>query len=340
MLFLTTVQTDFSKVEEFVQKYLKADYFLQNPYLWIALFVGLFISCFLLHQLYVRQNVANSIVDSRKKALDAAKTKDQRFADEIGAIAHKTLVYKFDRMILTSGIKNKFKFINAETYLIGMVLGFIGGGVIGTIFGGPFLGIFMGAAVFTVMILFLTIAANKTYSRIEDQISVFVSVLCNHAKGSSDIAMIMKRTLPNLSEPLYSIVRTFITNADFYGSTDIAFDIMKESVDNKRLKIIITNLKSCSHYEANYEDVLQQMVSQITAELSSREERKTILLNGKITVASLTVMTAVILVLIAKMLEIPISQIMFETIVGKVLCTIMGLLYLYILTQLFQTDRT
>lgn len=327
------------KLELFANKYFKPDYFFQHPALWVALFVAVFIALFVLHQLYVRQNVVNSIVDARKSALSKAKTKDQEFADEFGAVMHKTLIYKFDRLILTSGIKRHFKFINAESYFITIVMTFIIGLVAGTIFGNVLLGIFIGTVLVTFLYIFLIAKANRTYTAIEDQTSVFVSLLCNHAKGSSDIVKVMRRTLPNLSDPLYTHVKNFLVNADLYGSTDVAFDIMKESIDNKRLKIIITNLKTCSHYEANYEDVLQQMVSQITAELSSREERKTILLNGKVTVAALTVITAVILFLIAKMLDIPIKMIMFETFIGQVLSLLMGLLYLYVIVQLFAADK-
>ena len=220
--------------------------------------------------------------------------------------------------------------------IIGFIRELLGAG---TIFGNVLLGIFIGTALVTFLYIFLIAKANRTYTAIENQTSVFVSLLCNHAKGSSDIVKVMRRTLPNLSDPLYTHVKNFLVNADLYGSTDVAFDIMKESIDNKRLKIIITNLKTCSHYEANYEDVLQQMVSQITAELSSREERKTILLNGKVTVAALTVITAVILFLIAKMLDIPIKMIMFETFIGQVLSLLMGLLYLHVIVQLFAADK-
>ena len=56
------------------------------------------------------------------------------------------------------------------------------------------------------------------------------------------------------------------------------FDYMKESVDNRQLQTIIVNLKNCMHYQANYEEVLAQMMSQVAAGLSAREDRKNILM--------------------------------------------------------------
>lgn len=327
------------KLELFIEKYFNPDYFFQNPILWAGLFVAVFVSAFMLHQLYIRQNVVNSIVESRKKALREAKTKDQQFEDEFGALKHKTLVYKLDRLILVSGIKSKLKFINAETYLIFATILSVGAGILGTLFIDVFFGLFLMACVIVTLHIFISSQANRTYTKIEDQTSIFVSILCNHSKGSNDIVLIMKRILPELSNPMYTLVRDFITNADTYGSTDVAFDIMKESIDNRQLQVIITNLKTCSHYEANYEVVLQQMLGQITAELSFREERRLVLFNGKVTVAALTVVASVILLLIAKMLEIPIYNIMFQTMFGEVLSLMMGIIYLYVLSQLFAADR-
>lgn len=327
------------KTNNFIKSYFKPDYFFQHPALWIALFIAIFIACFAIHQMYVRQNVVNAILDSRRRALNAVKTKDQLFEDQFGAIKHKTVIYKLDRTILTSGIKTKFKFINAETYLFATVISVIVAVFVGLIISDIFLSIFLGAATAVAYHVALSSLSNRNYTKIEDQTSIFVSLLCNNSKESSDITLVMKRTLPNLSNPMYGLVKDFISNADTYGSTDVAFDIMKESIDNKQLKVIITNLKTCSHYEANYEDVLSQMVGQITAELSYREERKAVLLNGKITVASLSAIASLILVLIAKMLEIPITSIMFHTLPGRILCTIMGCIYLYVVVSLFAIDK-
>jgi hypothetical protein len=38
--------------------------------------------------------------------------------------------------------------------------------------------------------------SGKTYNEIEDQTAIFISILSNHAKGSSDIVSIMHNTIP------------------------------------------------------------------------------------------------------------------------------------------------
>lgn len=65
----------------------------------------------------------------------------------------------------------------------------------------------------------------------------------------------------------------------------IMIDYMKESIDNRQLQTIIINLKNCMHYQANYEEVLMQMMNQVAAGLTAREDRKNVLFEMKLTLA-------------------------------------------------------
>lgn len=58
----------------------------------------------------------------------------------------------------------------------------------------------------------------------------------------------MSNTIPALSGPLKGIVEKFVSDAENTGNVDIAFDYMKESIDNRQLQSIILNLKNCMHY--------------------------------------------------------------------------------------------
>lgn len=147
------------------------------------------------------------------------------------------------------------------------------------------------------MVVFLS---GRTYNRIEEDTSLFISILSNHAKGSSDIITIMTRTLPSMDGPVRELIRRFLMDAEKTGNIDFAFDVMKESVDNRTFQTILVNLKNCMHYQANYEEVLQQMMNQVAEAMSAREERKNILFSMKITLISVSVMSVIIVVLIGK----------------------------------------
>src|SRR5574344_1959783 len=46
---------------------------------------------------------------------------EAEFVTKFGAIENKSLLYKMDRLILTSGIKNKLPWINGEVFLLSLV---------------------------------------------------------------------------------------------------------------------------------------------------------------------------------------------------------------------------
>lgn len=322
-----------------IQYILNVDYFLQHPILWILIALAIYGACFALHQIYLRQNVASSLA-KRKNAFGKAIDAEQKFQEIYGALENKSIVYKFDRLILMSGIKNKIPFVTTEGYFITMVISALLMFMLGIFFSGNiFLALFLGIAAVVLLYVFLIAQANSIYNKIEDDTSIFVSLLSNHSKGSTDITTIMKKVLPNLKNPMYKLVQKFIQDADSTGSTDLAFDIMKESIDNKQLRTIIVNLKNCSHYQANYEEVLTQMMSQITAGLSARAERKNILWNGKILLATISIMASVIVIMVATMLNIDVREIMLNTMVGQFLLFVMGVIYLSVLVSLFATDK-
>ena len=316
------------------------NYFLQHPLLWVIVTVLVYAACYLGHQIYLRQNVASSLTNARNKAFGKALDADQKFQEMFGAIEKKSLIYKFDRLVIMSGIKNKLPFVSTEGYFIAMIVGAALGFMLGLMFSGNiFLALFLGIATVVILYLVLVSQANKVYNAIEDQTSIFVSLLCNHSKGSTDIVTIMKKVLPSLQNPMYKLVKKFINDADATGDTDVAFDIMKESIDNKQLRTIIINIKNCSHYQANYEEVLQQMMGQITSGLAARAERKNILWNGKILLTTISIMTAIILFIIAGMLGIDIKAVMLGTMIGQFLTFVMGVIYLGVLVKLFATDK-
>lgn len=168
--------------------------------------------------------------------------------------------------------------------------------------------------------------AGKTYNQIEDSTAIFISILSNHAKGSSDIVTIFQNTIPSLSGPLKKIAEKFVMDAESTGNVDIAFDYMKESVDNRQLQTIFVNLKNCMHYQANYEEVLAQMMSQVAAGLSAREDRKNVLFSMKITLIVISIMAAVIVLIIGAGLDIDVAGSLTGNFIGQVLLLITGLL--------------
>lgn len=205
--------------------------------------------------------------------------------------------------------------------------------------GNVFLSLFLGVAAVTAEILSVVILSGKTYDRIEEDTPLFVSILNNHTKSSTDIVTIMTRTVSGMDGPIKEIVSGFLVTAEKYGNADLAFDFACESVDNRTLKTIFVNLKNCMHYQANYEEVLTQMMGQITESMSAREERKNILFSMKLTLIAISVMSVIIVALIGKGIGVDVKGILTKNLAGQCILFITGIMYLFVIVKVFRADR-
>ena len=311
-----------------------------NYWPWAVVFILAFLMFFIIHKRFKERNVWQNIVRKYKENTDEKILTEAAFVTRFGSIENNSLLYKLDRLVLTSGLKTYFPWMSGEVLLIEMLGLAIAGFFEGTlIFGNIFVALFLAVAQAIVLYVVVKGLSGKTYNQIEDNTAIFISILSNHAKGSSDIVSIMQRTYPSLNGPLRAITEKFVMDAERTGNVDIAFDYMKESVDNRQLQTILINLKNCTHYQANYEEVLVQMMGQVAAGLSAREDRKNILFSMKMTLGVISLTAVVIVLLIGAGLDIDVRGILTGNIVGQALLCVTGFLYLMVGVKMFGTDK-
>lgn len=309
-----------------------------NIVIYVALFVAI---ALLVYSLKDRvKNKAIGIRNNYKNKINAKVEKDAQFQRVYGDLENKSLMYKIDRLLLTSSLKRRFPKISAGVFLLILVvsalIGFIASIVIAK---NIFISLFVAAALVVIEVAIVKALSAKAYNEIEDGTEIFVSLLCNHAKGSTDLVTIFEGAYMSLDGELRRLVETFINNAKRLGNVDMALDLMKESIDNKQLRTIIVNLKNCSHFRANYEEVLSQMMSQIAESLTSREERKNVLFSMKVTLMVISVASLIIVEIVGAGLDIEVFEILTSNSFGQGLMFMTGILYLFVLTRLFKTDR-
>lgn len=307
---------------------------------WIVLGILFFALFYVVHKRFKLHSVWETVSSRYQEKKEQKLLDEAQFIATYGAIENTSFFYKIDRLILTSGLKRVFPILNGEIFLGAMLIAFVLGGLEGILFWGNFfLAIFLGCAQAVAIYVIVLGLSARTYNQIEDGTSIFVSILSNHAKGSSDIVTIMQNTHASLDGPIRSLVAKFIYDAERTGNVDMAFDYMKESVDNRQFQTIVLNLKNCMHYRANYEEVLTQMMGQIAATLSAREERKNILFSMKITLVSISIASLLIVQLIGNGIGVDVKAILTGSVVGQFLLFVTGILYLFVAMKLFVTDK-
>lgn len=307
---------------------------------WVVLGILVFAFVYLVRDRMKSKNVWATLAKKYRNSMDEKLGMESEFVARYGSVENKSLFYKLDRLILTSGVRRFLPWLSAEAYLFFLILVTAGGFIEGMVLSGNgFIALFVAGLQFVALYVFMLAMSGKTYNQIEDSTSIFVSILSNHAKGSSDIVTIMQNTMNSMEGPIRALVERFVLDAEQTGNVDLAFDYMKESVDNRQLQTIIINLKNCMHYQANYEEVLSQMMSQIAASLSAREERKNILFSMKLTLVVISIASVVIVFFIGNGIGIDVKEILTSNFVGQAILFITGILYLFVTVKLFGTDK-
>ena len=308
--------------------------------LWIVIAISVFIVSLIIHKEFLKRSIFQEIYGKYKGNLEKKVKEENWFVSKYGVIENRSFLYKIDRLITMSGLKKTFPHLSGEVFIAILFISLIVTAIaVSNIAGNVFLGLFIALAVVTAEFLVVIFLSGRTYNQIEEDTSLFISILSNHAKGSSDIVTIMTRTLPSMDGPIRELIKKFLLDAEKTGDIDIAFDVMKESVDNRTFQTIIVNLKNCMHYQANYEEVLQQMMNQVAEAMSAREERKNILFSMKITLVSISIMSVIIVALIGKGIGVDVKAILTGNMAGQFILFITGLLYLFVTTKLFGVDK-
>ena len=308
--------------------------------LWIVIAISIFIVSLIIHKEFLKRSIFQEIYGKYKGNLEKKVKEENWFVSKYGVIENRSFLYKIDRLITMSGLKKTFPHLSGEVFIGILFISLITTAIlVSNLAGNVFLGLFIALAVVTAEFLVVIFLSGRTYNQIEEDTSLFISILSNHAKGSSDIVTIMTRTLPSMDGPIRDLISKFLLDADKTGNIDLAFDVMKESVDNRTFQTIIVNLKNCMHYQANYEEVLQQMMNQVAEAMSAREERKNILFSMKITLVSISIMSVIIVALIGKGIGIDVKAILTGNMAGQFILFITGLLYLFVTTKLFGVDK-
>jgi hypothetical protein len=87
------------------------------------LFLLMFLThAYLIHKRFREKNVWNNLVKKYKDNTYQKILSEAKFVNKFGAIENKSLLYKLDRLVLTSGVKSVLPWMNGELLLIGMVL--------------------------------------------------------------------------------------------------------------------------------------------------------------------------------------------------------------------------
>ena len=115
-----------------------------NYWPWAVVFVLAFLMFFVIHKRFKERNVWGNIVKRYRENTDEKILTEAAFVTRFGTIENNSILYKLDRLVLTSGLKTYFPWLSGEIFLLAMIVLSIAGffeGII--IFGNFFVALFL-----------------------------------------------------------------------------------------------------------------------------------------------------------------------------------------------------
>lgn len=252
----------------------------------IFLFILVVCACYTLFSYLKQSNIIENKIKGFYEKTEADVEERLRLEEirkaESGNTDDENLLLKLDRTINYSNIKKYIPFLNSTIFIFTMIVFATLALIIGIRISGVAIGIFSGGAVIVMYIVTLLLLADMNYKRVEKNVMTFINLVENYSKTNNDLISIMGKVYYYLDEPLRTQVEECYYLGQRTGDVDLALDTLQRNVQHSKFKEIIRNLIICSHYEANYEDVVEDSRDMLLAYLSGKREMAEMARNARI----------------------------------------------------------
>ena len=318
---------------------------LQIVILKVILLFALIVGCYQLLKLAGQHRVLmTSVRYIRDKTQEQSKERSKREIQlhrEEGKQEKESLFYRLDAILLQSGIRRNFPFLNPELFITivtgCIVLGAITAGVItGTWFWGCVAAVGIFGSIY--FILYLLLGSN--YRKTEEGIMTFLNLVENFNTTDDDLINIFGKVAPYLQEPLKSTVRECYQEAVYTGDTEQALQNLEAKIEHEKFKEIIRNLSVCSRYEANYGEIVKDSRQLLREHLAMREERKAIRNNARAEIAILILGCGLVLYMLNGFLSVPMITQLTGSFVGQMLLLYLAVILVIGGISLWKVDKS
>jgi hypothetical protein len=291
--------------------------------LFVFLFILIFFTCHSLFSYLRKNNVIEKKIKGFYEKTQADVEERSRLETirkaESGNTDKITILSKLDTIIDYSNIKKYIPFLNSTTYIFIMVICSSIGLIIGTKFSGFGVGVFCGGIVIMIYIIILLLLSNINYKKVEQNVMRFINLVENYSKTNNDLISIMGKIYYYLDEPLRTHVEECYYLGLRTGDADFALENLQKNVQHGKFKEIIRNLIICSHYEANYEDVIEDSRDMLITYLAGKRERAEMARNARIELSILLGACMVVFFMIQSFLGTNILTLLQSNIIGNII---------------------
>ncbi len=287
------------------------------------LFIFLFLASYFLFSYLKNSNlIANGFKNFYEKAeadVEERKRLEKMQQVESGNTDKESFLLKLDKTITYSNIRKYVPFLNTGIFIFSLVIFSSLALILGTVLSDLSIGVALALAIILIYISIILFLSNKNYKQVEKNIVSFMNLVENYSKTNNDLIAILGKVYPYLEEPLRSNILEAYQLGRRTGNTDLALERLQNSVQHKYFREIIRNLTICSHYEANYEEIIEDSRSQLMEYLAGKEERAAMVRNARIELIILVATSAVVMYLMGSFIGQNVIAALRGTFIGEVI---------------------
>lgn len=245
------------------------------------------------------RSIYNQMSESEKLRAD----EERRQRDLHGAGMKLDFLGRLDERLAYSGIKDKFRWMTTELYLIFLIITVV---VVSTIVV-LFKGLLWGAAsalILTLSIdLLLQLMVARRNASTESIMLSFMNIIDNFSRTSDDIISILEKSSRYVDAPLGPQIYDAVVEAKNSGDTLQAMQSLQDKVKNKHFKVLMRNLEISSRYEANYSDIVEDCRDIFHEYIQSEKEKRNIRINGLLEIGVMLLCGTLCIYLLGDMTE-------------------------------------
>lgn len=310
--------------------------FSMDAVLFVAILFTVSTIVYILRKNKVVENSVETIISNSQEKSDKARI------ERTGALydsVEKTFTNKIDEIIQQSGMRKIFPFMSAEllvfltaatTLIVALIVFMLVKRVL--------LACFAGGLVIAAIYIIVYITTGINYKRTQDEIMSFIDTLDSNTTADADIVNIMWKSIPYIGNPIKTEVEKFYANARTMDTGD-ALKILEDSIEHKKFKMIINNLRMAYSHEANYSEVIKSIRKQLISYLEFKEMRDANRRNQAIMRLIMILMGGVVMKMSASLYEGNIFQDMYNSTVGLLILISSAMIVVAYIISLVKFDK-
>ncbi len=307
-----------------------------------AIFICLFTGFLLLFYKIGRLRLLENLLRQTKSGMEESAR--QRLLLNRSRLQQLQKDYSFwfylDRELDYSGWKRFFGWLTVECWLLFQVIASAAIFLIMAVLTSGFTGAILGVlCLWGGEWLLIEAGKAKMLKAVNGNLLKFLDFLGNYSLTAPEVTSVLGQVSRYMEEPLQSVLDECCYEAQTTGDVGMALLSMAEKVEHPKFKEIVRNIEVSTRYCADFTVLVKASRRSVREYLRMGEERKCMLREAVINMLLLCGMSLVVLLVVDKLIEASVWELLWGTIPGKLALSVVGGIFLLFVRQIYKINR-